>query len=151
MNHSSFLKFALLLVLIFPLAMSTNSQCAKIAKSHVSELSPYVFSGQVNSVKLVAGQMANLAGPLLGGQEYKIIIAGTEGYGPFIFRIRDNNNKIIFDNDAHENAQSWIFKVGVTEIYTIELGIPIQKDGDQKKKTNEAVCVGILVGFIPAK
>lgn len=136
-------------LLIGSACLSTGAvaQCKKIAQSHISEFGPYVFSGQINTIKLQNGQTGNLTGTLLGGQQYKIILAGEQHYGPYSFRILDKEKNVLFDNKEHDNSQAWVFIIDITDNYTMELGVP-----SHKKESAPAgpVCVGLIVGFMPA-
>ena len=147
MNRFTKIKLVLFFLFAVPSVFVSYAQCQKIAKTHVPELAPYIFSGQINTVKVQEGQVANLTGALMGGQEYKIIIAGEANYTPFSFRILDKDKKVLFDNKEHANAQAWVFKVGITEEYTIELGAAVKNPA---KPNMDKICVGILVGFIPS-
>lgn len=139
-------KVAFLIVFLFLWNSSSDElyACKGAVKGFVKELEPYTFSGQINTVELQNGMSVFVSGALLGGQEYKVMVASKETSGPMGFRLIDNNKKVIFDNAAHGMTQSWVFKVTQSATYTVALDVP---KGDQKKAASEGICAGVLIGF----
>jgi hypothetical protein len=134
------------LLFISLLGTQLFAQCKSQAKKCLPDLSPFVYSGKLNSVILSEGEFAELTGPLFAGQEYRLLLCAPSYKEGLVLRVLDKNKKMVFDNSEHGNALSWDFKVNSTEDYTIVIGV-----ADSKKTKavdmNARACITLLVGF----
>ncbi len=122
-----------------------NAQCRKFTKNTcVPKLDPYIFNGQVNSALLNEGDIAELMLTFYADQEYRVIICAENQLGNVGFKLKDTNDKVLFDNREHDMANYWDFTSNTTQQIIVEMEVP-ESDTDSEKLKNG--CVAILVGF----
>lgn len=132
-------------LLSFSLIGETQAQCRKYTKKTcVPKLNPYIFNGQVNSALLNEGDIAELMLTFYADQEYRVLICAENQLGEVKFKLKDNNDKVLFDNRKHNMATYWDFTSNTTQQIIVEMEIP-ESDSDSEKLKNG--CVAILVGF----
>lgn len=132
-------------LLSFSLIGEAQAQCRKYTKkSCVPKLDPYIFNGQVNSALLNEGDIAELMLTFYADQEYRVLVCGEDQLGGISFKLKDTNDKVLFDNTKHEMAEFWDFSSNTTQQIIVELQVPESDESGDKLKNG---CVAILVGF----
>ncbi len=142
---STIIKLALTVLFIAATQLSF-AQCRNIAKKCLPDMTPYIYTGQLNSVEMAEGESAELGMTFYTGQEYRVIICGSSVLGDINFNILDKDRKSIFSNKDHKNSQSWDFKVNSTDEYTVEIIVPKNKSYKVAPISGMG-CVAVLVGF----
>ncbi len=148
-NNSSIIKnfwsFVTLIAIAFSTlsSMEANAQCKNIAKKCIPNLSPYIYTGQLNSTSLFQGESAELVMAFTGGQQYRIMVCASDNLGRAKMVIMNSKKQVIFSNKDLNLIQYWDLKVDATDDYIIQISVP-------NKKANavaESGCVALLVGF----
>jgi|SRR6056297_523604 len=148
-KNSVKMKNAIIIILTallsFTLIGEAQGQCRKYTKkSCVPKLDPYIFNGQVNSALLNEGDIAELMLTFYADQEYRVLVCAEDQLGDVNFKLKDINDKVLFDNSKHEMASLWDFTSNTTQQIIVELEIPESDEAGEKLKNG---CVAILVGF----
>ena len=135
-----------LAIVLFTLSQSTFSQCKKVGKKCLPSLSPYIYTGQLNSTTLNEGETAELQITLYSGQSYRILVCSPEFLGKVVFNVFDSKKKLLYASKDHSNAANWDFRVNSTDDYTIQVTVPHSKN---IKVADIAMsgCIAVLVGF----
>lgn len=143
-----FLKAAALFAILFLATYQPSfSQCKGVAKKCLPSLSPFVYTGQLNSTILYEGESAELVMTFTAGQEYRILTCAPKYMGNLKFAIYDKDRKPLFNNKDFNNAQYWDFKVNSTEDYTIQVTVPNVKQQAKAADISASGCVAVLIGF----
>ena len=145
MNKNFLFPFSLLILLLTLSVSISYSECKGIAKKCIPRLSPYIYTGQLNSTTLFEGEAAELVMTFTGGQQYRILSCGAPNLEPIKMIIYDSKRKVIFNNTEHNLTQFLDLKIGATDDYTIQISI-----SEAKTKPGGTVqngCVAVLVGF----
>ena len=121
-------------------------QCKNIAKKCLPDISPFIFTGQLNSVEMMEGESAELGITFFEGQEYRVVMCASTALGILNFKIYDKDHNPIFSNSEHKDVQQWDFKVNATAEYTVEIMVPKSKAYKPAPIDNNG-CVAVLVGF----
>lgn len=143
--------FIIILTAFLSLTMVSESQaqCRKFTKNTcVPKLDPFIFNGQVNSALLNEGDIAELMLTFYADQEYRVLICAEDQLGDVGFRLKDTNDKVLFDNRNHKMAEYWDFTSNTTQQIIVEMEVPESATMDEKLKNG---CVAILVGFKEAE
>jgi hypothetical protein len=126
-------------------AAAAYAQCNNFTKKKcMPSLAPYVHNGQLNSASLAVGETAELELTFYAGQEYRILICGQEVFKEVNFKLKDKNDKEIFNSEG-KPEKFWDFKVASTQ----QLKLEVTTVGDDSNKSGivESGCVSVLVGF----
>lgn len=142
-----FLKLrVVLLFAIACFALQGHGQCKMHAKKNcVPHLKPFLFNGQINTVKLSEGEMAELDMTLLQDQVYRIYICSFGEIEELEWRVVDAaSQSILFDSKEHNSVAFWDFNVKSVQQVAIRVLIPPTK---KKSAIPQSGCVSILVGL----
>jgi len=124
---------------------STYAQCKSFTKKHcLSQLSPFVYNGQLNSAVLTQGDVADLMLTFYPDQDYRVFVCYDDAFGNVEFRLYDSNRNLIYSNKDNDYLPYWDFSSSETMQLVLRVIIP------EKTKDQIAVksgCVSILVGF----
>jgi len=143
MKHGIIILVTALLSVAF--TTESRAQCLKFTKNTCApKLDPYIFNGQMNSALLNEGDIAELVLTFYADQEYRVMICAEDQLGDVYFKLRDTQDKILFDNSEHKMAKFWDFTSNTTQQIIVEIEVP-EGDIDAEKLKNG--CVAILVGF----
>lgn len=125
--------------------VESQAQCLKFAKNTCApKLEPYIFNGQMNSALLNEGDIAELVLTFYADQEYRVMICSEDQLGDVHFKLRDTQDRVLFDNSNHKMAKFWDFSSNTTQQIIVEIEVP-EADMEAEKLKNG--CVAILVGF----
>ena len=139
----------LTVILSFTLVSESQAQCRKFTKNTcVPKLDPFIFNGQVNSALLNEGDIAELMLTFYADQEYRVLICAEDQLGAVGFKLKDTNDKVLFDNRNHNMAEFWDFSSNTTQQIIVEMEVPESAEVSDKLKNG---CVAILVGFKEAE
>lgn len=141
MKHSIIIGITILALLSSKIAVG---QCNKFAKKCIPQLSPYIYNGQVNSVLLNEGDVAELVLTFYANQDYRLYVCSEEQLGKVSFCMYDQQHTLLFDNKKYEYAKIWDFNSTATQQIRIEISVPESLDLDKPSKSG---CLAILVGF----
>ena len=136
--------FLVVFAISFP--FPSNAQCEKMAKSTIKNLFPFRFNGQLNSMVLSEGEIAELNIVFSGGIKYRILSKGGIGIGDLAIRIYDRKHVLVYDNADHSMAQIWDFENKATQNFTIEVKFPIGDEG--YNAVTGRGCVAIAIGYL---
>lgn len=137
-------KYSFILFVFALFTVSASAQCNMFTKKKcIPQLAPFVHNGQLNSAQLGAGESAELQLTFYAGQEYRVLICGQEIFKDINFRLKDQNNKELFNTEG-KNEKYWDFKVNSTQQLTLEVKTA---ESDNKGGMVESGCVSVLVGF----
>jgi hypothetical protein len=138
-------KSLLILMLCVFAATVASAQCNMFTKKKcIPSLTPYIHNGQLNSASLGVGETAELELTFYAGQEYRILVCGQEIFKEVKFKLKDKNDKEIFNSEGKEESY-WDFKVNSTQQLKLEL--TTVGDGKNTSGIVESGCVSVLVGF----
>ncbi|PLX20552.1 MAG: hypothetical protein C0599_08810 [Salinivirgaceae bacterium] len=136
-------------LLSFTFVSESQAQCRKFTKNTcVPQLDPFIFNGQVNSALLNEGDIAELMLTFYADQEYRVLICSEDQLGSVGFKLKDTNDKVLFDNRDHNMAEFWDFTSNTTQQIIVEMEVPESTEASDKLKNG---CVAILVGFKEAE
>ncbi len=137
--------FTLIIISLSIVAFPQN--CRTFAKKKcLPEILPYVHDGQYNVTTLAPGESAQMYMTFYSGQEYKVIACADDALGEkVILRIKDANNRILYDNSKNNYANWWSFNVKASQQLIIEVSVPATNNEADK---NSVGCVSIMVGFM---
>lgn len=144
-------KFALstlaFMTLVFASTPLSYSQCKAIGKKCVPNLSPYIYTGQLNSTSLFEGESAELVMAFTGGQQYRVLACASENLGKVRFVILNSKKQVVFNNKDLNFIQFWDLKVEATDDYTVQISVPPSKTPKTSGVAAQSGCVAVLVGF----
>lgn len=145
------MKKNIILVFLISIGVSLTpgfswAQCKGMAKKCVPGLSPYIYTGQLNSTNLFAGESAELVMAFTGGQQYRIMACGQEGLGQLRIVIFNSKKQVVFNNKDYNFMQYWDLKVEATDDYTVQVTVPQPKNQTPGELAPNG-CVAVLVGF----
>ncbi len=109
-------------------------------------MSPYIYTGQLNSTTLFEGESAELVMTFTGGQQYRILTCASDNLGSVNMVIMDSKKRVVFNNKDHQGATSWDLRIGATDDYTIQIGVPASKT-PTAGNIEQSGCIAVLVGF----
>jgi len=120
------------------------SQCRGYSKNEcLPKLEKYIHTGQLNNVKLSAGEKSEFMLTFYAGQEYKIIVCAEDVLDNIIFKIRDSKRRLLYDN-LGDGSLSFSFKVASTQQLIISLKVP---ESDLEDLESVEGCVSAIIGF----
>lgn len=128
-----------LFVLISAFNAISFAQCKSIVKANLGKLSPFTHNGQMNSVSLPEGGVADFKISCYKGLTYRLALAFEEKLGKVTFRVLDEDNNEVY-NSAESTNGTWDFNVDSSQELTVEINVPLV----EKKLRG---CVALLVGF----
>jgi len=131
--------FASVLVLVSALSFTASAQCKGIVKKNMDKLTPFTHNGQLNSVSLNEGGVADFKITCYTGLTYRLALAADPILGKVTFRVLDEDNNEVY-NSKDNNATSWDFNVGSSQELTVEITVPLTDK-------NIRGCAALLVGF----
>lgn len=133
----------LFFILLF---FSSYGQCRSFTKKHcLPELSPYMNTGQMNTVNLFAGDEADLLLTFYSGQNYRLFVCAQEVLGDVTYRILDKEQYEIYNSEG-KPSQLFDFKVKSTQQLRIEVTVP---ESSNTHDMDFQGCVSVLVGYKP--
>jgi len=132
-------KIIATLVLAISISVVVSAQCKSIVKQNLSKLSPFTHNGQLNSVSLNEGGVADFKITCYKGLTYRIVLAFEEVLGKVKFRVLDEDKTEVYNSEG-SNSLSWDFNVDSSQELTVEISVPLSD------KTLRG-CAAILVGF----
>lgn len=134
-------------ILVSSLSFSASAQCKGFAKK-VCKLSlvPYIHDGNYDAAILTEGEEAELYKTCYAGQQYRIVVCGSESVPQVEFKVIDANRNVLFDNTKHKMVPSWDFKLEASQQLKIVVKVPVSA---KKKADSEIIsgCVAIMFGF----
>ncbi|MBI5218742.1 MAG: hypothetical protein HY958_07425 [Bacteroidia bacterium] len=138
------------IILIFSLVATGfigYSQCKMFAKKYcMSKLAPFLFNGQINTVKLNEGEMAELYLTFQKDFTYRVYVCTQGNFEEVHFKIIDaESNNLLFNNKDHNFAETWDFKSKATQQICVRVYIP--EPPKKSGSMTQSGCVSILVGF----
>lgn len=119
------------------------AQCKRFVKDQIPRLSPFVYSGRINSAVLVPGDHSELSLTFYSGRTYRIILKSQETIGDVFFVIKDANKKQLFSSDKLNRSDFYDFISESTQQLTIEMMVP---ERDSKSEVALSECVCVIVG-----
>jgi hypothetical protein len=140
------MKRTLLFLLAYLFTLNfISAQCrAFIKKSCLPGLAPYSTNGQINTAVFAPGDHAEMPLTFKSEQNYRVIVCSQEILGKVIFKLKDLNGKVLFNNAEHEFKNTWDFKVEGTQQYKLEIEVPNEKTENGLMHT---ACVSIIIGY----
>ncbi len=137
------------LLIIFFLCAGINSypQCKMFAKKYcMDKLKPYIFNGQINTLKISEGEMAELNLTFQKGQNYRIYVCSQGNFDRVEFKvINATNNDLLFYNKNQDFTEVWDFKSNTAEQIAIRVFVP---EPEKKENMVQSGCVSIMIGFM---
>lgn len=131
------------------LFLSFSGYAQKCFEYHKSACTPqeskftYDESSSSVSFQFIAGQKRQMDLELFAGKDYRITICGNDVFNDVIlFKIINENGKIIYDNSKFKYLLNLEFSSQKTQIVQVELEVPDVSLADSLKPKG---CVGILV------
>ncbi len=124
---------------------SAHAQCKSFTKKHcLSQLSPFVYNGQLNSAVLTQGDVADLMLTFYPDQDYRVFVCYDDAFGNVEFRLYDSNKNLIYTNKDNDYLPYWDFSSSETMQLILRVIIPEKAQDQIAVKSG---CVSILVGF----
>lgn len=126
-------------IVILGMALSTqiSAQCTQTASDCSAELIDYLSDGQYYGATIGEGETAILKITLFGGYTYRLVACTeTESLSQIEYSLFDGRKRKVFSNEHLPDGKGWDFKVGGTDLYTIEANL---SDGEG--------CVVFEVGY----
>ena len=143
-NYFGAIKIILICFVFFSFAsVTTFAQCKRFIKDQIPRLSPFVYSGRINSAVLLPGDHSELSLTFYSGRTYRIILKSQETIGDVFFVIRDANRKQLFSSDKLNRSDFYDFISESTQQLTIEMMVP---ERDSKSEVALSECVCVIVG-----
>ncbi len=140
-------KVILFTILVLAASLQySDAQCKKVAKKCLPSLTPYIYTGQLNSTTLFEGESAELVMTFTGGQQYRVLACASDNLGAVSVVILDSKRKVVFNNKDHNGSPSWDLRIGATDDYTIQIGVPASTT-NKAGNIEQSGCVAVLVGF----
>ncbi len=133
------------LIIFALITFAVHAQCKMFAKKYcLDKIKPYSFNGQINTVKLSEGEMAQLFLTFYKDQEYRVYVCSQGNFESVEFKLVDAaNNNLLFHNKDHKYTDTWDFLSKSTHQVEIRVFIP----EDKSSTMVQSGCVSILVGF----
>lgn len=143
------MKSAITLTAIFfslIISFSAFSQCKMFAKKYCMEkIKPYIYNGQINTLKISEGDMAELNLSFQKDQSYRIYVCSQGNFERVEFKVVDaTNNDMLFYNKNQEFTDIWDFKAQNAQQIIVRVFIP---ESSTKGNMPQTGCVSIMVGF----
>jgi len=124
---------------------SGKAQCKSFAKSAKTELLPYVHDGIYNATVLSEGESVELFKTFYSGQEYRIVVAGSEDLPKVEFQILDGDRNVLFDNKNADYTKTFDFKLQSSQMLVVSIQVGTSEEVSDEIKSG---CVAVLVGFM---
>ena len=137
---SSLKKIIGLFALSCIFTFNAAAQCKSLVKKNLPRLAPFTHNGQMNSVSLPEGGVADFKLSCYTGMTYRIALCADEILGKVTFKVLDEDNNEVYNSADNNNATTWDFNVGASQELTIEISAPLSKN--QIKG-----CAAVLIGF----
>jgi hypothetical protein len=119
------------------------SQCRDFVKEKcIQHLDDYIHDGHYNATSLEAGEEADLFKTFFKGQEYRIVVAGSEEHKQIEFTVIDIVGNVVYSSRKNNHSLTWDFTPKHSQKLIISIHVPQFKN---KKKENG--CVAVLVGL----
>lgn len=137
-----------LIALIFVIALvslDASAQCKGFAKKICKlELIPYIHDGNYHAAILTEGEEAELYKTFYSGQEYRLVVCGSDALPDVEFKVIDAYKNVLYDNSSNANNRVWDFKVEASQQLKIMVKVP--NSGTQSEYPISG-CVAIMFGF----
>ena len=134
------MKKAFFIFLFSVLTIVSHAQCDSTAYHGRKYLGQdFITDGQTYRALIFDDQVAEFNTTFYGGNTYRIVAMG--GFEPeqLIFSVYDQENNLLFTNEAHRNIPGWNFRVEQTLTVKIEARLELTKQ--------TSGCAVILIGF----
>ncbi len=123
-----------------------NAQCLSFAKKvGKPKLESFVHDGNYNATTLGAGETAELYKTFFKGQKYRIAVSKIDNLPEIHFRVVNEDNKILFDNEDHDYTDVWDFSVETTQTLVVKL--KVLDDYSTNELNSTKGCVSVLFGI----
>lgn len=139
MNARTIIAAATLTLSIGFSEISVAQQCKELVDKNVSQVSPYILNGQLNSATINQKQKIEFQLFFYKGLNYKVFVASDENLGSVEYRVLDGDKNEVY-NSKTGGAGAWVFNVATSQDLVFEVvstGTDVQKKG----------CVAVIVGF----
>ena len=134
-------KLILVTLSLIAITFTSSAQCDTIANfCHKNNFTvDYISDGQNYRAFLAGEQEAEFSTTFFGGVTYRIAACTGFSQGHLIFRIKDQEGNILFDNSHFTNAPYWDFKVNSTVTCTVSAQLDLHE--------TQSGCATLLIGF----
>ena len=138
--HLIALLFAILLV-----SLDASAQCKGFAKKICKlELMPYIHDGNHHAAVLTEGDEADLYKTFYSGQDYRLVVCGSDQLPDIEFQVIDAYKNVLYDNTENAYNRVWDFKVEASQQLKIMVKVPVS---DNDTEIPMSGCVAIMFGF----
>lgn len=134
-------------VLFMLASLASYPQCKMFAKKYcMDKLKPFTFNGQINTLKISEGEMAELNLTFQKDQSYRIYVCSQGNFDRVEFKVVDaTNNDMLFYNKNQDFTDVWDFKASTAQQIAVRIFVP---EPDLKENMIQSGCVSIMVGFM---
>jgi hypothetical protein len=134
-------------ILVSAFASTVSAQCKGFAKQKGKvDLYPYIHDGNYHAAILTEGEEADLYKTCYAGQQYRIVVCGSDNLGKIAFQVIDANRNVLYDNSKHDMAKFWDFKLESSQQLRIVIKVPATTQKKNEADINSG-CVAIMFGF----
>lgn len=141
------LIYTFISVIFFLLAsFSSFSQCKMFAKKHcMDKIKPFTYNGQINTLKITEGDMAELNLSFQKDINYRIYVCSQGNFERVEFKVLEaKNNEVLFYNKNQDFTDVWDYKAPNAQQVIVKVFIP---ESEQKSSLLQSGCVSIMIGF----
>lgn len=134
------------IILFLFLSLFSFSQCKMFAKKYcMDKIKPYIYNGQINTLKITEGDMAELNLTFQKDQSYRIYVCSQGDFDRVEFKVVDaTNNDMLFYNKNQDFTDTWDFKAQTAQQIIVRVFIP---EPEVRGLIPQSGCVSIMVGF----
>lgn len=141
------LPVVILFFLILTVNVPLSGQCKSFAKKICKlELNPYIHDGNYHAAILTEGEEADLYKTFYQGQEYRLVICGSDIFPEIEFRVLDANKRVLYNNREHGMSKKWDFRLESSQQLKIIVKVPVSS-ADKPETELLSGCVSIMFGF----
>jgi len=139
---------SILILAIFSITTRVYGQCKSFAKKMCKvELQQYIHDGNYNAAVLTEGEDAELYKTFYAGQQYRIVVCGSDALPRIQFQILDLSRKVLFDNKKNNYVNKWDFELESSQQLVISVKV------EESAATTEdfqilSGCVSIMFGIL---
>jgi hypothetical protein len=138
-----FLRFSVLLVILFSTLGSASGQCVSFARNIAKPLlQEFIHDGNYNATYMEEGESAELYKTFFEDEEYRLVVSAVESLPQLHIRLLDDQRNVVFDNANHDFSQVWDFTAESTGTMIVYIKIPDNEQGSQIT----GGCIAILFG-----
>lgn len=134
------IKYILALFIFATVSMTYGQTCEKESSMCSKNMThEYISDGQNYTVLLDGDQVAEFDITMFGGSTYRISGCSGDNPGNLLFKLKDTEGNVLFDNNEYSNAPYWDFTLDST----IDCVVEAQLD----KNKMESGCGVLLIAF----